>query len=89
MLDIHSGTNQHAFNTIYIIRSTETNMFFYTRCNINFQYTNPLPFETEPHYAEPIQTIRILREHADSLILFSLIQNTRYNSISNTFSNYF
>ena len=29
---------------------------------IIFQYTNPLPFETEPH---TIQTIPLIREHCD------------------------
>ena len=33
--------------------------------NIIFQYTNPLPFEAEPH---SIQTIPIHREHADSYL---------------------
>ena len=34
---------------------------------MSFQYTNPLPFETEPR---PIKTIPILREHADFLHYF-------------------
>ena len=33
--------------------------------NITFQYTNPLPFETEPH---TIHTIRSAREHCDSYL---------------------
>ena len=32
-----------------------------------FQYTNPLPFETEPH---PLHTIPLLREHLDSYIYY-------------------
>ena len=31
--------------------------------NLIFQYTNPLPFDTEPH---SIHTIHLLREHLDS-----------------------
>ena len=33
--------------------------------NLIFQYTNPLPFETETH---SIQTVPLLREHLDSYI---------------------
>ena len=32
-----------------------------------FQYTNPLPFETEPH---SIHTIPLLREHLDSYLYY-------------------
>ena len=35
--------------------------------NINFQYTNPLPFETEPH---TIHTIHLAREHCDSYFYY-------------------
>ena len=35
--------------------------------NIIFQYTNPLPFETEPHI---IHTIPSVREHSDSYLYF-------------------
>ena len=33
--------------------------------NLIFQYTNPLPFETEPH---SIHTKPLLREHLDSYL---------------------
>ena len=35
--------------------------------NIIFQYTNPLPFETEPH---TIHTIPLAREHCDSFLYY-------------------
>ena len=35
--------------------------------NLIFQYTNPLPFETEPH---SISTIPLLREHLDSYLYY-------------------
>ena len=35
--------------------------------NLIFQYTNPLPFETEPH---SIHTIPLLREHLDSYLYY-------------------
>ena len=35
--------------------------------NIIFQYTNPLPFETEPHI---IHTIPLAREHCDSYLYY-------------------
>ena len=35
--------------------------------NIIFQYTNPLPFETEPH---TIHTIPVVREHSDSYLYY-------------------
>ena len=35
--------------------------------NIIFQYTNPLPFETEPHI---LHTIPLLREHCDSYLYY-------------------
>ena len=35
--------------------------------NLIFQYTNPLPFETEPH---TIHTIPIVREHCDSYLYY-------------------
>ena len=38
--------------------------------NIIFQYTNPLPFETEPHI---LHTIPLVREHCDSYLYY--IQN--------------
>ena len=35
--------------------------------NIFFQYTNPLPFETEPHI---LHTIPLVREHCDSYLYY-------------------
>ena len=35
--------------------------------NIIFQYTNPLPFETEPHI---LHTIPLVREHCDSYVYY-------------------
>ena len=35
--------------------------------NIIFQYTNPLPFETEPH---TVHTIPMAREHCDSYLYY-------------------
>ena len=35
--------------------------------NLIFQYTNPLPFEKEPH---SIYTIPLLREHLDSYLYY-------------------
>ena len=35
--------------------------------NLIFQYTNPLPFELEPHY---IHTIPLLGEHLDSYLYY-------------------
>ena len=35
--------------------------------NIIFQYTNPLPFETEPH---TVHTISLAREHCDSYLYY-------------------
>ena len=35
--------------------------------NLIFQYTNPLPFETEPH---AIHTIPLAREHCDSYLYY-------------------
>ena len=35
--------------------------------NIIFQYTNPLPFETEPHISH---TIPLIREHCDSYLYY-------------------
>ena len=35
--------------------------------NITFQYTNPLPFETEPH---TVPTIPLAREHCDSYLYY-------------------
>ena len=35
--------------------------------NIIFQYTNPLPFETEPHI---LHTIPLIREHCDSYLYY-------------------
>ena len=40
--------------------------------NIIFQYTNPLPFETEPHI---LQTIPLVREH---VILIYIISNIKH-----------
>ena len=37
--------------------------------NIIFQYTNPLPFETEPH---TVHTIPLAREHCDSYLYYIL-----------------
>ena len=44
--------------------------------NIIFQYTNPLPFETEPH---TIHTIPLAREHCDSHLYY-----TRYKTLEIT-----
>ena len=41
--------------------------------NLIFQYTTPLPFETEPH---SIHTIPLLREHPDSYLFY--IRYTTY-----------
>ena len=40
--------------------------------NIIFQYTNPLPFETEPHI---LHTIPLVREHCDSYLIISTIKH--------------
>ena len=40
--------------------------------NIIFQYTNPLPFETEPHI---LHTIPLIREHCDSYHIISTIKH--------------
>ena len=58
---------------------------------IVFQYTNTLPFETEPTLLKQklsIQTKLILKEHTDLLILLS-IQNNRHYSITKTFQTIF
>ena len=44
--------------------------------NLIFQYTNPFPFETEPH---SIYTIPLLREHLDSYLYY-----IRYKTIDIT-----
>ena len=44
--------------------------------NIIFQYTNPLPFETEPH---TIHTIPVAREHSDSYLYY-----IRYKTLETT-----
>ena len=46
--------------------------------NIIFQYTNPLPFETEPH---TLHTIPLAREHCDSYLY-----NIRYKTLEITSS---
>ena len=46
--------------------------------NIIFQYTNPLPFETEPHI---VQTIPLAREHCDSYLYYN-----RYKTLEITSS---
>ena len=46
--------------------------------NITFQYTNPLPFETEPH---SFQTIPLAREHCDSYLYY-----IRYKTLEKTSS---
>ena len=43
--------------------------------NIIFKYTNPLPFETEPH---TIHTIPLAREHCDSYLYY-----IRYQTFEN------
>ena len=48
--------------------------------NIIFQYTNPLPFETEPH---TIHTIPLAREHCDSYQYY-----IRYKALEITSSQY-
>ena len=44
--------------------------------NIIFQYTNPLPFETEPYI---LHTIPLLREHPDSYLYY-----IRYKTLDTT-----
>ena len=44
--------------------------------NLIFQYTNPLPFETEPH---AIHTIPLAREHCDSYLYY-----IRYKTLERT-----
>ena len=46
--------------------------------NIVFQYTNPLPFETEPHI---VHTIPLTREHCDSYLHY-----IRYKTLETTSS---
>ena len=48
------------------VQLLKTLSLFYT-INLIFQYTNPLPFETEPH---SIHTIPLLREHVDSFLYY-------------------
>ena len=48
--------------------------------NIIFQYTNPLPFETEPH---TIHTNQLARKHCDSYLFY-----IRYETLKITSSQY-
>ena len=49
-----------------------------------FQYSNPLPFETEPH---SISTKPLLREHLDSYLYYFKYKNVDH-FFTTTFSNY-
>ena len=50
--------------------------------NIIFQYTNPLPFETEPH---TIHTIPLAREHCDSYLYYFRYKTLEITSSQNPF----
>ena len=50
--------------------------------NIIFQYTNPLPFETEPH---TIHTIPLAREHCDSYLYYIRYKTLKITSSQTPF----
>ena len=50
--------------------------------NIIFQYTNPLPFETEPH---TIHTIPLAREHCDSHLYYNRYKTLEITPSQNPF----
>ena len=54
--------------------------------NIIFQYTNPLPFETEPH---TVQTNPLAREHCDSYLYYIRYKTLEITSSQTTFQNIF
>ena len=54
--------------------------------NLIFQYTNPLPFETEPH---SIQTIPVLREHLDSYLHYIRYKTCEITPSPTQFQNIF
>ena len=51
--------------------------------NIIFQYTNPLPFETEPH---TIHTIPLAREHCDSYLYYIRYKTPSQNPLQVIFN---
>ena len=57
--------------SLFIIYKTTSKAFFDSRCNTiffkNSYFTNPLPFETEPHI---VHTIPLAREHFDSYLYY-------------------
>ena len=50
--------------------------------NLIFQYTNPLPFETEPH---TIHTIPLVREHGDSYLFYIRYKTLEITTSQNSF----
>ena len=50
--------------------------------NLIFQYTNPLPFETEPH---TIHTIPLAREHSDSYLCYIRYKTLEITTSQNPF----
>ena len=50
--------------------------------NIIFQYTNPLPFETETH---TVHTIPLAREHCDSYLYYIRYKTLEITSSQTTF----
>ena len=54
--------------------------------NIILQYTNPLPFETEPH---TIHTIPLAREHCDSYLYFIRYKTLEITPSQNPFQGIF
>ena len=53
--------------------------------NIILQYTNLLPFETEPH---TIQTIPLAREHCDSYLYYIRCKTLEVTPSQNPFQNF-
>ena len=54
--------------------------------NIIFNYTNPLPFETEPHI---VHTIPLARDHCDSYLYYFRYKTLEITSSQTPFSSYF
>ena len=54
--------------------------------NIIFQYTNPLPFEIEPH---TVHTIPLAREHCDSYLYYIRYKTLETTSSQTTFQDIF
>ena len=50
--------------------------------NIIFQYTNPFPFETEPH---TVHTIPLAQEHCDSYLYYFRYETLKITSSQNPF----